>query len=101
MACTLVPGLMYGTILSFPSVIIADVDENNSTIYGTNISFTESQKDLLGKKTINGVKLSFHPAGHIIGSAQIRLEYKGKVVVFTGDYKVKHDHITIPFESNE
>lgn len=50
-------------------------------------------------KTINGVKVSFHPAGHIIGSAQIRLEYKGKVVVFTGDYKVKHDNITIPFET--
>ena len=50
-------------------------------------------------KTINGVKVSFHPAGHIIGSSQIRLEYKGKIVVFTGDYKVKEDHLTIPFES--
>ncbi|MGY5352517.1 ligase-associated DNA damage response exonuclease [Wenyingzhuangia sp. IMCC45533] len=48
---------------------------------------------------INGVKVSFHPAGHIIGSAQIRLEYKGKVLVFTGDYKVKEDGLTIPFES--
>ncbi len=50
-------------------------------------------------KTINGVRVSFHPAGHIIGSAQIRLEHKGKVVVFTGDYKVKDDYITTPFES--
>ena len=50
-------------------------------------------------KTINGVKVSFHPAGHIIGSAQIRLEYKGKIVVFTGDYKVKEDNLTIPFET--
>lgn len=49
-------------------------------------------------KTINGVKVSFHPAGHVIGSAQIRLEYKGFVVVFTGDYKVKDDHLTVPFE---
>ena len=48
---------------------------------------------------INGVKVSFHPAGHVIGSAQIRLEYKGFVVVFTGDYKVKHDYLTVPFES--
>lgn len=47
---------------------------------------------------INGVKVSFHPAGHVIGSAQIRLEYKGFVVVFTGDYKVKHDYLTVPFE---
>ena len=37
--------------------------------------------------TINGVKVSFHPAGHIIGSAQVRLEYKGEVWVFSGDYK--------------
>src|SRR6059058_3210357 len=28
---------------------------------------------------LNGVKVSFHPAGHVIGSSQIRLEYKGEV----------------------
>lgn len=49
-------------------------------------------------KYINGVTLSFHPAGHIIGSAQIRIEYKGFVVVFTGDYKTTPDGITIPYE---
>lgn len=48
---------------------------------------------------VNGVKVSFHPAGHIIGSSQIRLEYKGFVVVFTGDYKTSTDFLTIPFES--
>jgi len=36
---------------------------------------------------INGVKFSFHPAGHIIGSAQIRVAYKGEVWVASGDYK--------------
>lgn len=49
-------------------------------------------------KTINGVKVSFFPAGHIIGSVQIKLEYKGKVVVFSGDYKTNPDFITTPFE---
>ncbi|WP_299391363.1 ligase-associated DNA damage response exonuclease [uncultured Gelidibacter sp.] len=49
-------------------------------------------------RIINGVQVSFFPAGHVIGSAQIRLEYKGFVVVFTGDYKVKDDYITVPFE---
>ncbi|WP_304144135.1 ligase-associated DNA damage response exonuclease [Mesoflavibacter zeaxanthinifaciens] len=49
-------------------------------------------------KTINGVKVSFFPAGHIIGSVQIKLEYKGKVVVFSGDYKTNADFITTPFE---
>ncbi|MDB9782489.1 ligase-associated DNA damage response exonuclease [Winogradskyella sp.] len=48
---------------------------------------------------INGVAVSFHPAGHVIGSAQIRLEYKGFVVVFSGDYKTQPDFITVPFES--
>ncbi len=47
---------------------------------------------------INGVKVTFHPAGHIIGSAQIKLEYKGYVVVFTGDYKTQPDFLTVPFE---
>ena len=30
---------------------------------------------------MNGVKISLHPAGHIPGSAQVRLEYKGKVAI--------------------
>ncbi|QRQ63694.1 ligase-associated DNA damage response exonuclease [Sphingobacterium multivorum] len=47
---------------------------------------------------INGVRVSLHPAGHIIGSAQIRLEHKGKVVVFTGDYKIQDDGLSSPFE---
>lgn len=47
---------------------------------------------------INGVKVSFHPAGHIIGSAQIRMEYKGKIAVVSGDYKVQEDGLSTPFE---
>ncbi|MBV7268241.1 ligase-associated DNA damage response exonuclease [Winogradskyella luteola] len=49
--------------------------------------------------TINDVKVSFHPAGHVIGSAQIRLEYQGYIVVFSGDYKTQPDFISTPFES--
>lgn len=48
---------------------------------------------------INGVKVSFFPAGHIIGSAQIRMEYKGRVVVVSGDYKVQNDGLSVPFET--
>ncbi|MCC2600254.1 ligase-associated DNA damage response exonuclease [Sphingobacterium sp. FBM7-1] len=48
---------------------------------------------------INGVKVSLHPAGHIIGSAQIRMEYKGKVCVVSGDYKTQNDGLSAPFES--
>lgn len=48
--------------------------------------------------TINGVSLSMFPAGHVIGSAQIRLEYKGEVTVISGDYKVEYDGISTAFE---
>jgi putative mRNA 3-end processing factor len=48
---------------------------------------------------INGVTVSFHPAGHIIGSAQIRVEYKGEVWVISGDYKTEDDGISTAFEA--
>jgi putative mRNA 3-end processing factor len=47
---------------------------------------------------INGVKFSLQPAGHIPGSAQVRLEHLGKVVVVSGDYKVEDDGLSQPFE---
>lgn len=47
---------------------------------------------------INGVKVSLHPAGHIIGSAQVRMEYKGEVAVVSGDYKDGYDGISTAFE---
>ncbi len=50
-------------------------------------------------RTINGVAFSFHPAGHIIGSAQIRVAYKGEVWVASGDYKVVDDGLSEAFES--
>ncbi|WP_339704215.1 ligase-associated DNA damage response exonuclease [Algoriphagus aquimarinus] len=46
----------------------------------------------------NGVRISLHPAGHIIGSAQVRLEYKGEIWVVSGDYKVMSDGLSVPFE---
>ncbi|MCW3105202.1 MAG: exonuclease of the beta-lactamase fold involved in processing [Bacteroidetes bacterium] len=47
---------------------------------------------------MNGVKVSLHPAGHITGSAQVRLEYQGKVWVVSGDYKLQDDEVSAPFE---
>ena len=46
----------------------------------------------------NGVIFSFYPAGHIPGSAQIRVEYKGEIWVVSGDYKLGEDGISAPFE---
>ncbi len=42
-------------------------------------------------KTINSVQLSLHPAGHILGSAQVRIEKGGFIQVVSGDYKTDTD----------
>ncbi len=47
---------------------------------------------------INGVKVSLHPAGHIIGSSQIRIESNGEVWVVSGDYKIENDGLSGAFE---
>ncbi|MBS1742832.1 MAG: hypothetical protein JST81_07310 [Bacteroidetes bacterium] len=39
-----------------------------------------------------------HPAGHIIGSAQVRLKYNNEVWVFSGDFKTEDDGLSTPFE---
>jgi putative mRNA 3-end processing factor len=46
----------------------------------------------------NGIRISFHPAGHVLGSAQIRLEHRGRIWVVTGDYKLAPDPTCDPFE---
>lgn len=47
---------------------------------------------------INGVNVSFYPAGHLLGSAQVRVEYKGEVWGVSGDYKLEPDPIAEDFE---
>ena len=48
--------------------------------------------------TRDGVRVSLHPAGHILGSAQVRIEHAGEVWVVSGDYKVEPDPTSAPFE---
>ncbi|MGZ3662413.1 MAG: ligase-associated DNA damage response exonuclease, partial [Bdellovibrionota bacterium] len=50
------------------------------------------------KFKIGPVSVSFHPAGHILGSAQVRLEHAGEVWVASGDYKREPDPTCEPFE---
>lgn len=67
------------------------------TRIGKNInveSFSYGQSFDLGK-----VKVSFHSAGHILGSAQVRVEHNGEVWVASGDYKRDPDPSCDPFES--
>lgn len=50
------------------------------------------------KIRINNIEISLHPAGHILGSAQIRLDYQGEIWVVSGDYKLEPDMTCAPFE---
>lgn len=45
----------------------------------------------------HGVNISLHPAGHILGSAQVRIERHGEVCVVSGDYKLEDDQTCPPF----
>jgi putative mRNA 3-end processing factor len=47
---------------------------------------------------INGVTVSLHPAGHVLGSAQLRIEHRGRVWVASGDYKLDPDPTCDAFE---
>ncbi|MEL6952164.1 MAG: ligase-associated DNA damage response exonuclease [Pseudomonadota bacterium] len=49
-------------------------------------------------RQIGGAQVSFHPAGHVPGSAQIRVEVDGEVWVASGDYKTRPDGLSEPFE---
>ncbi len=49
-------------------------------------------------RRIGAATVSFHPAGHLPGSAQIRVEHKGEVWVASGDYKTAPDRLSEPFE---
>jgi putative mRNA 3-end processing factor len=48
---------------------------------------------------MNGVRITLHPAGHIIGSSQIRVENEGEVWVISGDYKTENDGLSGEFET--
>jgi len=46
----------------------------------------------------HGVSVSLHPAGHVLGSAQVRIEHRGRTWVVSGDYKLAADPTCTPFE---
>jgi putative mRNA 3-end processing factor len=74
--------------------------EGNARLLATRLG-DEAPVDILPYREIldiNGVNLSFHPAGHILGSAQVRLEHHGEVWVVSGDYKIEPDPTCPAFE---
>jgi putative mRNA 3-end processing factor len=66
--------------------------------YG-NDAFGRTQAVRYGESvTIDGVTVTFHPAGHVLGSAQIAVERNGMRIVASGDYKDVADLTCMPFE---
>lgn len=57
--------------------------------------FIKSYKETFN---LNGVEISFYPAGHILGSALVLMEYKGVKYLYTGDYKLEEDSTCEPIE---
>ncbi|HEV7253992.1 MAG TPA: ligase-associated DNA damage response exonuclease [Mesorhizobium sp.] len=66
--------------------------------YGEDFCATTQEARLGDLVEIGGVKVSFFPAGHVLGSAQILLEHGGTRIVASGDYKRRRDPTCRPFE---
>jgi putative mRNA 3-end processing factor len=66
--------------------------------YGADFAVS-SQAARLGETiSLNGVTVSFHPAGHVLGSAQIAVKHNGLTIVASGDYKRQPDPTCVAFE---
>ncbi|MEI8146454.1 MAG: ligase-associated DNA damage response exonuclease [Alphaproteobacteria bacterium] len=66
--------------------------------YGENFTGTRQAASLGERIDLGGVTVSFHPAGHVFGSAQIAVEHQGLRIVVSGDYKRAADPTATPFE---
>jgi putative mRNA 3-end processing factor len=66
--------------------------------YGEHFAGTAQALPYGKSLTIGGVTVTLHPAGHVLGSAQVALEHKGLRIVASGDYKNVGDPTCAPFE---
>jgi len=66
--------------------------------YGEDFAGTTQAAGFGETVSANGVSVTFHPAGHVLGSAQIAVEHGGTRIVASGDYKRIRDATSEPFE---
>jgi putative mRNA 3-end processing factor len=66
--------------------------------YGGEFAGTSQAIDPGQQIAIGSARVSFHPAGHVLGSAQIAVEANGVRIVASGDYKRQADATAAPFE---
>ena len=83
----------HGAVLATPDTIAI-----MKTRYGEDAAGSWDPLPFGETRQIDGVTISLHPAGHILGSAQVLLEYQGQRIVVTGDYKRLPDRTAQPFE---
>jgi putative mRNA 3-end processing factor len=83
----------HGAVLATPETL-----EAMSVRYGQNFAASRQPARCGETNTIGGVEVTLHPAGHVIGSAQVEVTWRGLSMVCTGDYKRRHDPTCAPFE---
>ncbi|MEP7239651.1 MAG: ligase-associated DNA damage response exonuclease [Devosia sp.] len=83
----------HGAVLATPDTIAI-----MKTRYGDDAAGRWDELPFGETRVIDGVSISLHPAGHILGSAQVLLEYQGQRIVVTGDYKRLEDRTAQHFE---
>jgi putative mRNA 3-end processing factor len=83
----------HGAVLATPDTIAI-----MKTRYGEDCAGSLEALPFGEKRDIDGVTISLHPAGHILGSAQVLMEYGGQRIVVTGDYKRLPDRTAQEFE---
>lgn len=83
----------HGAVLATPDTIAI-----MQTRYGSDAAGRWEPLPYGERRDVDGVTISLHPAGHILGSAQVLLEHRGQRIVVTGDYKRLEDRTAQPFE---
>ncbi|MEL7128977.1 MAG: ligase-associated DNA damage response exonuclease [Pseudomonadota bacterium] len=83
----------HGMVLATPETLAV-----MAARYGENFAKRRQALDVGETVAINGVTVSFAPAGHIFGSAQAIVDYRGLRMVCTGDYKRRRDPTCAAFE---
>ena len=83
----------HGAVLATPDTIAI-----MQVRYGQDCAGRFEALDFGAVLDIDGAKVSLHPAGHILGSAQVRIEAGGQRALVTGDYKRLPDRTAQPYE---
>jgi putative mRNA 3-end processing factor len=83
----------HGTVLATPETLAIMAVRYGAEFCGTQQPVTPGSRVSLG-----AAEVSFHPAGHCLGSAQVRIALPGCTIVVSGDYKREADPTCAPFE---